>query len=43
MTYTHTYALLSVTQACFEEIKGKLLAAGYDDALHDEGEGENGG
>lgn len=31
MTTTHTYAILHVSAAAFEEIKAKLEAAGYAD------------
>lgn len=31
MRSTHTYALLPVSQATYDEIREKLLAAGYDD------------
>lgn len=34
---THTYALLEVSREAYDEIKGKLQAAGYDHALHDDG------
>ncbi len=34
---THTYALMEVSRAAFDEIKAKLLAAGYDHAVHDDG------
>ncbi len=30
---THTYALLPVSEATFNEIRDKLLAAGYDDYI----------
>lgn len=33
MTYTHTVAVLEVSQETFDEIKGKLLAAGYAHAV----------
>lgn len=33
---TYTYALMEVSRATFEEIREKLRAAGYDDALHDD-------
>jgi hypothetical protein len=29
MTHTHTYVTLEVSQASFDEIKGKLIAAAY--------------
>lgn len=32
---THTYAILEVTAATYQEIKQKLLTAGYDHQLHD--------
>ena len=31
---THTYAELEVSKAVYEEIRGKLLAAGYDHAFN---------
>jgi hypothetical protein len=31
MRTTHTYALLPVSQAAYDEIREKLMAAGYDD------------
>lgn len=33
MTHTYTYALMEVSQATFNEVKEKLLDAGYEDAL----------
>lgn len=36
---TYTYAILEVSTAAFEEIAGKLRAAGYDQAFHDEDDG----
>ncbi len=36
MRITHTYALLEVSPGAYEEIAGKLRAAGYDHAF-DEG------
>lgn len=35
---THTYALLEVSPAVYEEISAKLRAAGYDHAFHDDEE-----
>lgn len=37
MRTTHTYAILGVSPAAFEEIKAKLEKAGYDDQIHDDG------
>ena len=34
---TYTYAILEVSPACWQEIAGKLRAAGYDHAFHDFG------
>jgi hypothetical protein len=34
---THTFAILEVSQACYDEIRGKLAAAGYQHAFLDEG------
>lgn len=31
---TRTYAILELSAGAYEEIKGKLLAAGYQHALH---------
>jgi hypothetical protein len=31
---TYTYATLEVSQACYDEIKAKLEAAGYQDQFH---------
>lgn len=30
---THTYALLAVSKATYDEIKAKLVAAGYEHAI----------
>jgi hypothetical protein len=38
MASTHTYALLEVSKAAFDEIAAKLRAAGYDHAFRDAGE-----
>ncbi len=38
---THTYAVLDVSPAAYQEIRGKLDAAGYSHAFHDS-EGDNG-
>lgn len=35
---THTYALMPVTLATYEEVKRKLKDAGYDHALGPDGE-----
>jgi hypothetical protein len=35
MRTTHTYALLAVSEAAYEEIKSKLEAAGCQHAFHD--------
>lgn len=32
---THTYALVELSESAFSEIAGKLRAAGYDQAFHD--------
>ena len=32
---THTYAILKISQAAYDEIKTKLAAAGYSDQFHD--------
>jgi len=32
--HTHTYAVLSVSKACYDEIHGRLTAAGYTHAFH---------
>lgn len=36
MTTTHTYAILKVSRASFDEIKAKLEAAGYQDQFIEE-------
>lgn len=36
---TYTYALLEVSAAAYEEISGKLEAAGYDQAFHESADG----
>jgi hypothetical protein len=33
MTYTHTYAILEVSPKAYDEIKKKLIAAGYTHAI----------
>jgi hypothetical protein len=38
MTYTHSYALLEVSQEAYDEIAKKLREAGYDHAFMDDGE-----
>ena len=35
---THTYALLEVSNAAYQEIKRKLVDAGYSHAIHSDGE-----
>lgn len=40
MRQTHTYALLPVSKAAYEEIKARLLAAGYDHAVEEDGDRE---
>jgi hypothetical protein len=35
---THTYAILAVSKAAFEEIRDKLLDAGYAGQVHDDGD-----
>ena len=37
LTHTHTYAVLEVSPLVYAEIKDKLKAAGYDQALHESG------
>lgn len=39
MRQTHTYALMDVSKKTHDEIKGKLLEAGYSHAVHKEPEG----
>jgi hypothetical protein len=39
MTYTRTFAIMEVSQAVYDEIKAKLEAAGYEDAVHTSGDG----
>lgn len=36
MRSTHTYALLEVSPAAYEEISKALRAAGYDHAFHED-------
>lgn len=36
---TYTYALMDVSEATYQEIKAKLLEAGYSHALHDGDDG----
>ena len=38
MMATHTYALLAVSRAAYDEIKAKLLAADYGHAINEKGE-----
>jgi hypothetical protein len=33
---THTYVVLDVSAAAYEEIKAKLAAAGYEDQFHED-------
>ena len=33
---THTYSILTVSQAVYDEIKAKFLEAGYEHAFHDD-------
>lgn len=40
MRTTHTYAKLVVSPATYDEVRGKLLAAGYEHALLSEDDGE---
>lgn len=40
MTCTHTYAILKVSHATYEEIRAKLEAAGYQDQFHDDRDGD---
>lgn len=35
---THTYALLEISQAAYDEIRQKLREAGYQHAFGDDGE-----
>lgn len=35
---SYTYATMEVSKQTFEEVKAKLLAAGYEYAVHDKGE-----
>lgn len=39
MATTHTLAKLPLSKMAFEEIERKLLAAGYEHAFHDDGDG----
>lgn len=38
MRMTHTYALLDVSKSAYDEIAEKLILAGYQQAINDEGE-----
>lgn len=38
MSYTHTYVILEVSQAAYDEIKSKLEAAEYQHAFHEDRE-----
>ncbi len=38
MTHTRTFSILEVSKAAYDEIRTKMLAAGYDDAVWDQGE-----
>jgi hypothetical protein len=40
LSCTHTYAILDVSKAAYDEIKQKLEAAGYQHALHDDRDGD---
>lgn len=35
---THTYVVLQISKRAFEEIRKKLLEAGYQHAMHDDEE-----
>lgn len=37
---THTFSILEISQAAYEEIKGKLIEAGYQQTIMEEGERE---
>lgn len=37
---THTYAVLEISKAAYEEIREKLEAAGYGNQFHNEGREE---
>lgn len=37
---SHTYAILSLSPAAYAEIREKLVAAGYEDQLHEQGGAE---
>ena len=34
MSATHTYAILHISEAAYQEIRSKLLLAGYEDQFH---------
>ena len=36
---TYTYAILDVSAAAYDEVRALLVAAGYEDAINDDGEG----
>lgn len=38
VTHTHTYTTLEISQSAFDEIKGKLEAAGYQDQFQKDGD-----
>lgn len=38
MSYTHTYVILDVSNAAYDEIKRKLEAADYSHAFHEDRE-----
>lgn len=38
MSYTHTYVILEVSSATYDEIKAKLEAADYHHAFHEDRE-----
>lgn len=40
MTTTHTYVILPVSQAAYDEIREKLRAAGHGDQFHTDSDGE---
>lgn len=34
---SHSYALMPIPKAVFDDVRGRLKEAGYDHAIHDEG------
>lgn len=36
MRSTHTYALCEVSKSAYDEIRAKLIEAGYEDQMHDD-------